>query len=30
VKKAMRKELPTHHEPDGVTYDLPGRKRKAR
>jgi arylsulfatase A-like enzyme len=30
VKKVMRKELPTHHEPDGVTYDLPGRKRKAR
>ncbi len=29
VKKAMRKELPTHHEPDGVTYDLPGSKGKA-
>ena len=27
VKKVMRKGLPTHHEPDGVTYDLPGRKR---
>lgn len=30
VKKAMRKRLPTHHEPDGVTYDLPGRKSKTR
>lgn len=29
VKKAMHKELPTHHEPDGVTYELPGSKRKA-
>jgi arylsulfatase A-like enzyme len=29
VKKMMRRELPTHHQPDGVTYDLPGRKRKA-
>jgi arylsulfatase A-like enzyme len=27
VKKMMRKELPTHHQPNGVTYDLPGRKR---
>jgi len=28
VKKVMRKGLPTHHEPNGVTYDLPGRNRK--
>jgi arylsulfatase A-like enzyme len=30
VKKAMRQELPTHHEPSGVTYVPPRRKRKAR
>ena len=25
VKKAMRKELPSHHEPNGVTYQVPRR-----
>lgn len=25
VKKAMRKELPSHHEPNGVTYQVPKR-----
>ena len=29
VKTVMRKGLPTHHEPDGVTYDLPRRNREA-
>jgi arylsulfatase A-like enzyme len=30
VKNAMRKELPIHHQPNGVIYKPPGRKRKAR
>lgn len=29
VKTKMRKGLPTHHEPDGVTYDPRGQKRNA-
>ena len=27
VKKSMRSELPSHHEPDGVTYQLPAARR---
>ena len=30
VRKEMRKGIPSHHEPPGATYELPGRKRKAR
>lgn len=26
IKKMMRKSLPTHHEPSGVTYEVPKRK----
>ena len=27
IKKKMRKEIPAHHEPSGVTYEVPKRKR---
>ena len=30
VKQEMRKEIPAHHEPPGVTYNPPSRKRIAR
>ena len=30
VKKDMRKGIPAHHEPPGLTYTPPGRKRKSR
>jgi len=30
VKKQLRKGIPAHHEPPGVTYELPGRKRTTR
>ena len=30
VKQEMRKGLPAHHEPPGVTYKPPSRKRSAR
>jgi arylsulfatase A-like enzyme len=30
VKKDMRKGIPAHHEPSGITYKLPARKRNAR
>jgi len=29
IKKKMRKSLPTHHEPSGVTYEVPKRKPRA-
>mgnify|MGYP001034227041 FL=1 len=30
IKKKMRKSLPTHHEPSGVTYEVPKRQPRAR
>ena len=30
VKKDMRKGIPAHHEPSGITYKLPARKRNTR
>ena len=30
VKREMRKGIPAHHEPPGVTYQPPSRKRRAR
>ena len=30
VKREMRKGIPAHHEPPGVTYKPPSRKRSAR
>ena len=29
IKKKMRKYLPTHHEPSGITYEVPKRKPRA-
>jgi arylsulfatase A-like enzyme len=30
VMEKLRKEIPTHHEPSGVTYKVPRRNRKGR